>query len=105
MKTKDWLLLGALGFAAYYAYKKFTGAAALLTSAGEAAGGAVYELFHPDTVGETLFYTVSFPGGVNHAVPSRSVATDGTFTYQGTNYRLMVDRTKATGINKVAVPI
>lgn len=54
-----------------------------LTETGAKAGSGLYDLFHPDVVGETVFYTVQFPGplgdGQRHSVPSRSVNTDGEF--------------------------
>lgn len=90
-----------------------------LTDTGSKIGSGVYDFFHPDVVGESVFYTVGFPKPVGdaqkHAVPSRSVAEDGTFVLGPTwgngqatplqmrrRWRIVVDR--STGA-KVAQPV
>lgn len=90
-----------------------------LTQTGEKIGSGVYDFFHPDVVGETIFYTVQFPGpvgdGLKHSVPSRSVNTDGVFIVGPTwgdgkatplqmrrRWRIVVDR--STGL-KLARPV
>lgn len=54
-----------------------------LTNTGSKVGERVFDFFHPDVVGESVFYTVEFPGpvgdGKRHSVPSRSVNSDGVF--------------------------
>lgn len=63
-------------------FRELGGAAGrAVTGAGQIIGGKVYDLFHPSPVGETLFYTVTFPNGTRHSVPSSSVNTQGQFTY------------------------
>jgi hypothetical protein len=114
-KADNLLVWGMVIVGGLVAYKLFDwgkkGVAAL-NEFGEAAGGAVYEFFHPDTVGEMLFYTVKFPDGQFHAVPSRSVDSSGIFTNSnlspfyagdGKRYRIMVDKKAATAANKIAV--
>lgn len=114
MKTKDWLLLALFGAGAYFLYRTSTAAQRALATAGEAIGSGLFDLFHPDQVGETLFYTVAFPDGQNHAVPSRSVNSAGRFVNRnlspsypgdGKTYQLVVDKSKPAGVNKAAFPV
>lgn len=114
MKTKDWLLLALFAGGAYYLYRTATGVSRALTSAGEAIGSGLFDLFHPDQVGETLFYKAKFPDGKFHSVPSRAVNADGIFLNKnlapnypgdGRKYRLLVDRSITVGENKTAVPL
>lgn len=85
------LTWAAIAGVAYVAYKAVTLTAAVsdaLASVGSAVGSGLYDFFHRDQVGETLFYTVRFPDGVKHSIPSRSVDNAGLFknTGNGTNY-------------------
>lgn len=77
-------------------------AASAVTATGEAIGGSLYEYFHPDAAGDPTNYLVTFPDGVRHQVPSRSVNADGTFVNvgappvyagDGKTYRLTVRKT------------
>lgn len=105
MNVKDYAVIGvgaALLYAVVQVGRKIGGAAGAvgdaLTKTGETIGEKIYTLFHPDVVGESLFYTVTFPDGKRHSVPSRSVSQTGQFWYPATNgkkYQLLVD--KATG--------
>jgi hypothetical protein len=111
---KDVALLAALLGAGYAAYRIAGKGKESLDAARLAVTDAVFEFFHPDAVGETLFYTVRFPDGATHAVPSRAVDRNGVFTNRnlspqyagdGKRYRILVDTSKPAGINKVAQPI
>lgn len=114
MDRKTLLLLALLGLGGYYLYRKAADVVKVFRNAGEALGSGLFDLFHPDPVGETLFYTVLFPDGQRHAVPSRAVANDATFVNRnlspnypgdGRKYKIIVDKTKASGVNKTAYPV
>lgn len=101
-KYLTWAAIGGIGYLVLKTIGLFKSASDVLTSAGSAAGGAVYEWLHPNAVGETIFYTARFPDGSFHTVPSLSVASDGTFTNKGSPplyvgdgkvYRLAVSKT------------
>jgi hypothetical protein len=100
MLSKNTLLLGAAGLAALVAYKwlnKIPQAFADATRAtGEAVGSGLFDLFHPDQVGEMLFYNVHF-SNANHAIASGAVDSQGRFTYQGVKY-ILRDKRNAAGI-------
>jgi glutamine cyclotransferase len=108
-ETEQLILYGALALGAYFLFRKFsslaTGASASLTSAGNSVGSAVYNFLNPSpapitaaapqnippgsvTTPGQVFYTVVFSDGSKHAVDAASVAADGTFTYNGTDYTL-----------------
>jgi hypothetical protein len=98
----------------YYAWKLKDKGKEALDAARLSVTDAVFEFFHPDAVGETLFYNVRFPDGATHAVPSRAVDRNGVFLNRnlspqykgdGKRYRILVDTSKPTGINKVARPL
>jgi hypothetical protein len=102
VKKETALLLGLGGVLAYYLVQKLRGAAEVLTKTGEAIGSGLYDVFHPDPVGEVTFYIVRFPDGALHSIPSRAVASDGTFINtgdgrqykgDGKRYKLLTDRT------------
>lgn len=89
-------------------------AADVLTSAGEATGGALYEFFHPDQGSqiEQRSYTVKFPDGQFHSVPYAAVDASGIFTNSnlspyyagdGRRYQIMTDKNAASAANKIAV--
>jgi hypothetical protein len=115
MKSRDTLMIAALGgVLVYLLYRTTTAAARALASAGEALGSGLFDLFHPDPVGEVLYYSVKFPDGSTHAVPSRSVTSAGRFVNRnlspnypgdGLTYQLFVDKGVASGINKTAFPV
>lgn len=76
------LTWGAIGAGLYLALKVvglIQSAGSVLTTTGSAIGTGLYDFFHPDTFGESLYYNVMFPDGQRHAVPSRSVNSDGLF--------------------------
>ena len=62
-----------------------------LQTAGETLSRWTYDLFNSDEIGETTFYTVTFPDGQRHAVGASTVSKSGTFTYNGKAYTLYVD--------------
>lgn len=75
-----------------------------LQDIGEAISSGLFDFFHPNAAGELLYYTVQFPDGKTHAVPSQSVNAAGQFTWRmdGKRYQLLVDKSKAAGVNKTA---
>jgi hypothetical protein len=90
MDAKSLVVLAAISAGAYIAYRLFNVAsdaakkvADTLTETGGAIGSKVFDLFHPNQVGETLFYSVTFSGpvgdGQRHSVPSSAVTSDGVF--------------------------
>lgn len=83
----------------------------VLTSTGEAIGGSLYEYFHPNPEGDPMNFLITFPDGVRHQVPSRSLSSDGTFVNvgdgvvyrgDGKTYRMMIRKTDG---NRFAVPV
>jgi hypothetical protein len=83
MKTDTVLIVGAVGIGLYVIAQAVKGLGNIkdtLNDAGAAIGSGLFNLFHPDPVGETLYYTPTFPDGRRHAVPSRSVSRNGQFT-------------------------
>jgi hypothetical protein len=96
---KDLAIVGALAGAGYLVYKFVSKVPEGLKATGEAAGSAVFDLFHPDGgVGETLFYNVHFSNG-NHAIPASTVDSAGRFTYKGVKF-VMRDKLNAAGIKE-----
>lgn len=91
MKTKDWLLLGGVAFAAWFLYRKFTAIPQALTDAGEAVGGTLFDWLNPGAGGAAVTYIVNWAGGVKHAVNSNQVDSNGLFTYNGVQFKLMND--------------
>lgn len=115
---EKWLTWGAIGALAYILYKALNVAGAAkeaLASAGSAIGTGLYDVLHPNEIGETFFYTVTFPDATRRSIPSKVVSAQGIFRnddsvydkysrYKGDGkvYRIMVlksDRTK-----RIAVP-
>lgn len=96
------LTWGAIGVGLYLALKvvgiiEATGS--VLKSSGEAIGSGLFDFFHRDQVGEMTFYTVMFPDGQKHTVPSRAVDSNGFFVNRnlspnyagdGKRYRILV---------------
>lgn len=87
MNTKDLLFLGLAATGVYLVYKFVNKAGDTLTATGEDIGSTLFDWLNPDPTGEMLFYTVTFPDGSRHAIPSRSVV-NGIFqnTGNGVNY-------------------
>jgi len=63
-----------------------------LGSVGSALGSGLFDLFHPDQVGESLFYTPTFADGSRHAIASRSVTSLGRFVYNGSTFQLLTGK-------------
>lgn len=108
-ETKALLLqLAVIGLAGYVGYRVIRGigkgARDALTDAGSALGSGLFDLFHKDQAGESLFYTVTFQGGAKHAIASRAVDANGFFNYAGKRFRLLIDRSIVSGNNKFAFP-
>jgi hypothetical protein len=125
LNAQNLIVLAAITAGAYFAYRLFNVAsdtakkvADTLTETGGAIGSGLYDLFHPDTTGETTFYIVNFKApvgdGMRHSVPASTVNKDGVFLLGPTwgdgkptplqmrrKWRIIVDR--ATGA-KVATP-
>lgn len=99
------LVLGALAVGGYLVYRTINKVGDSLATFGGAIGSGLYDLFHKNQAGEQLHYTVKFPDGSQHAVPSGTVSADGIFSYGGKRYRLAIDKRIASGVNKQAFPI
>jgi hypothetical protein len=104
-KLLTWGAIGGVAYLLYGIYSAGSGAKKALNSLGSALGTGLYEIFHPNAVGEMLFYTVEFPDGQRHAVGSRDVDRSGRFTREGRRYQLVVEKGIKTGVNKFAVPV
>lgn len=103
MNTTDTVLLIGVAGAAWFVWREFNKkkekVLSLLDTLSTAIGSGLFDLFHPDPVGETTFYMVTFPDGQRHSVPSRTVSTKGVFTlpnfYGSTRWQLLIrDRVK-----------
>jgi hypothetical protein len=67
-----------------------------LSEVGESIGGGLYEWLHPNASGTMVYYTITFPNGSRHALPSDSIGSDGRFDYiapplAATHWRVVVD--------------
>lgn len=104
MKTENLITIGVVAVGAYFVYRAIQEAANVkdkLADVGSAIGSGLFDFFHPDQVGETIFYSVTFPklpigDGQRHAVPSRSVSSQGQFTlpafFGSKRWQLLVDK-------------
>lgn len=105
---------------AAFAVKKAAGAvidtaAAAIETSRDALSSGLYAIFGPNLKYDPVSYTVRFPDGKSHSVPSRSVKSDGTFvnknlspTYSGDGraYRIVIDKRVPAGqTNKTAFPL
>ena len=118
MKREDvqtLLVLAAVAGAVALAWKLYTDLKAagtkLLSAPGDfgaSLGLSLYDWINPGAgVGENVYYTVTFRDGSRHAVPSGTVASDGSFVYGGNSYVLKLDATGnryAVGVESVSVP-
>jgi hypothetical protein len=115
MKYRNYLIGGGIiagGLIAWYIYRKVTGAGTpyenkgavgilanatntLLGGAPQAVGETLsrwtYDILNGDDIGETTFYTVTFPDGTKHAIGATTVSKSGAFAYNGKTYTLYVD--------------
>lgn len=101
MKRDIWVLF-ALAVGGYVVYRILSDRLGnALESVGSAIGSGLFDLFHRNQVGETLFYTVQFPpaplaDGQKHAVPSSTVDKEGRFRlpkFFGTKlFRIVLDK-------------
>jgi hypothetical protein len=102
---EKWLTWGAVGVVGYLALQAIglvksgvdavSAAKGALNTAGGAIGRTVYDWFHPNQIGESVFYIVRFPDGFFHSVPSLSVDGQGVFKHKidGKAYRIAVSPT------------
>lgn len=95
--VKDIAIVAVVVGGAFTVYKFLNKVPEGLTKAGEAIGGAVFELFHPNPTGSDIDYIVNFAGGEKHAIPIKSnqeplgVDSAGNFTFRGKRF-VMRDR-------------
>lgn len=101
MKPRDWIILGGVALAAWWLYKKATAIPQALTDAGEAIGGQLFDWFNPNAGGAAVTYIVNFAGGVKHAINSNTVDSNGLFTYNGVQFKMMND---AAGYHYATTP-
>jgi hypothetical protein len=105
------LFYGALIAGGYLLYRTWRVAQSVKNAASWAAGKAgtsvanAFEWFVPFDTGENLYYAVEFPDGKRHAIPSRSLARDGSFLFNNVRYRMAVDKSIVSGVNKFAVKL
>lgn len=101
-KWIPWAIAAGVAFVAWEFLSVGKKAADALANAGGAIGSGLYDFFHKNQMGETLFYTATFPDSVRHTIPSRVVTEDGFFTNSnlspqyagdGVRYRLMKKKT------------
>lgn len=119
-KVATYALL-ALGL--YIGYKVYKGARAVGDAVGTAREYAsagvtnAIEWFFPLDIGEMTYYAVQFPDGNRHAVGSRAIDSKGYFTFTpasnykgnpkwvGKRFRMAVDKSIVSGVNKFAIPV
>ena len=103
--VKDVAIVGALAAGVYLLTRATSKVADALTDAGSAIGSGLYDFFHPDQLGETTFYVVTFPDGQRHSVPASKVDSSGVFLNQnlaptyagdGKRYRIVVSKANGT---------
>lgn len=89
------VLLAIAGYVVYKAVSTGRNVIAAAQTAYDASRGAVadtlYDWLGPtESFGPSTFLTVTFvePGGPRHAIGANLIASDGTFTYDGTRYKL-----------------
>lgn len=64
-----------------------------LQSPRDALASGLYRLFGPDEeFGDSLYYTIGFPDGSRHAIPSSSVQKNATFQYQNMWYQMLMGK-------------
>jgi hypothetical protein len=63
----------------------------LLVAAPDATGESFVKWYDP-TQRTVFFYWIPFPDGTHHIVGAGSVQSDGTFDYNGTQYRIGYDK-------------
>lgn len=89
-------------------------AGAAIQTSRDALASGLYAVFGPTLKNESLFYSVRFPDGQIHSVPSMAVASDGSFTNanltpsyagDGKRYRMLIDTRVKSGNNKTALPL
>lgn len=96
--VKNLAILAAVGGAGFAIYKWLNKVPDALAKTGEAVGGAVFELFHPNPTGSTHYYIVKFAGGEQHAIPEKSnqepggVDSSGLFTFRGKRFRMKIKK-------------
>lgn len=131
-KLESLLTLGAILAGGYVAYRIIRASDALGNAARKGldyaagAGTNLLEWIKPLDIGDMQAFTVEFPDGSRHSVGSRAVKSDGTFSVPtqltdstGRNpylavadiptlrgkYRLAIDRSIVSGVNKFAIRI
>jgi hypothetical protein len=63
----------------------------LIVAAPDQTGSTFVKWYDP-TQRTVFFYWIPFPDGTHHIVGAGSVQSDGTFDYDGTNYRIGYDK-------------
>ena len=80
---KDIGTLVLIGVGIYAIYSLTHKAPDKLKEIGEGLGEALFDFFHPDPVGETYYFTVTFPDTSKHAIARSQVTSDRTFVNSG----------------------
>lgn len=81
-----------LGTAAYHAVTGTADQAGELLSASPDPDGATFVKWYDPTQRSVFFYWIPFPDGAHHFVGAGSVRSDATFDYDGTSYRIGLDK-------------
>lgn len=80
-KILTWVAIGGVAYIVYKTLSIGSSIKSGLNEAGSAIGLTLYDWIHGENagIGETTFYSVYFPDGKFHAVPSLSVDSMGVF--------------------------
>lgn len=111
-KVMVWGVVVVGGYAVFKTLSAINTVKGALNSVGSAIGSGLYEFFNGDTAGEALFYSVYFPDGSRHAVPSKAVSKNGTFknlnlspSYRGDGKTYRIVQSKSDKTRKHAIPV
>lgn len=83
MKVKDTIELALLGVLAYMVYLFVKKAPDLPEQIGSKIGETLFDFFNPNPVGETVYFTVTFPDNSRHAIARSQVSDGRTFVNSG----------------------
>ena len=106
--TATLIKYGVIGVGIYLIYKAVNGVANVgnpLAPVGTSVGGALFNFLNPNAAGSAATLTATLPNGSQAGIPAETVNADGTVTYNGTQYQMLVNPNITTGVNKTLIPL